>query len=316
MGWTANFVLVRDGEPGEVAARLGGRLAAEELTFEEALDEAPGPAIGPLLDGWRVVVDRHSQLVDDERLADLSAGGHVVRYGVVEGAGFAMASAWRDRSEQWSLTYEDGRLTVRGDPPAPDPAASDVDGFDAVLAAVETVTGWAYDGDDATYRAVVAGDTEPLIDVVNSGLAERLAALGFARQGRREYDLELAAGRRGYLRIEARTAVDGLIESVTLQPSLGIRAVGWQWLTALDPDGRVRPRPSVPAVVSGRGRGLEWRVYRPWPLPRRHRRHLRRERWGDRFPYGPVGPVLDDLAGAVARGGLAYLHRLAGEEPR
>jgi hypothetical protein len=341
MGWKGNFVLVRDGEPADLATRLGGQLRPADLSFEDALESAPGPAVGPLLDGWRLVIDQHWQLADAPRLADLSAGGHVVQYGVVEGVGFATASSWRDRSPEWSLTYEDGRLTQHGDPPA-----IDVDGFDAVLAAVTEMTGWSYDLEEGQYQPIIGIPAEqparrrgrraepgppaaPLIDEVDAGLAERLTALGFAHRKGREYDLELAPGLRGYLRIDVRTSIADRIEGVTLSPRLGARHdpprgptrgrpaepdVGWQWLTKLDLRGQVRPRPGILSALFRGNRGQDWRVFRPWPLPHRYRRQLRRNRWLDRSPYGPVDPILDDIAGEVARGGLAYLRRLAAED--
>ena len=118
MGWSSNFVLVRDGEPADLATRVGGRLGPTELTFEGALEEAPGPTVGPLLDGWRLVIDQHWQLADRPGLADLSVGGHTVQYGVVEGVSFATASSWRDRNEEWSLTPDSARIH-RGVGPRP-----------------------------------------------------------------------------------------------------------------------------------------------------------------------------------------------------
>jgi hypothetical protein len=340
MGWKGNFVLVRDGEPADLAARLGGHLRSADLTFEDALEASPGPAVGPLLGGWRLVIDQHWQLASTPRLADLSERRHVVQYGVVEGVGFATASSWRDRSAEWSLTYQDGRLARHGDPPV-----VEVDGFDAVLAAVAEVTGWSYDLEEGAYQPIVGMPPEqparrrgrragpsrpatPLIDEVDAGLAARLTALGFAQRKGREYDLELAPGLRGYVRIDVRTSMADQIESVTLSPRVGARHdpprgpirgrpaepdVGWQWLTKLDQQGQVRPRPGVLTALRG-NRGEDWRVFRPWPLPRRYRRQLRRNRWLDRSPYGPVDPILDDIAGEVARGGLTYLRRLAAED--
>jgi hypothetical protein len=318
MGWRGNFVLAHDADPGELAARVGGRLSPTELTFDDALEAAPGPAVGPLLDGWRIVIDQHWQLADDAQLRDLSAGGQVVQYGVVEGVSFATASGWHDGVEVWSLTFADGKLTRNGDVP-PDPVGAD-DDFDAVLNAVTEVTGWSYDGDDASYRPIV-GLAElpatPLVDEVDAGLTERLTGLGLTHRRGREYDLEVAPGVRGYVRVDVRTAVEDGIESVTLSPRVGAHrdrteeVFGQVGLAQLDPRGRVRPRPGLVAALFGRERGATWRVYRPWPLPRRYRRRLRWWRWSDRFPYGPVDPILDDVAGAVARCGLPYLRRLA-----
>jgi hypothetical protein len=340
MGWEGNFVLVRNGEPADLAARLGGHVGPADLTFEDALEASPGPAVGPLLDGWRLIIDQHWQLAGTPRLADLSERGHVVQYGVVEGVGVATASSWRDRAEEWSLTYQDGRLARQGDPPV-----VDVDGFDAVLAAVTEVTGWSYDVEEGLYQPIVGMPPEqparrrgrrtapsqpaaPLIDEVDAGLTARLTALGFTHRKGRQYDLELAPGLRGYVQIDVRTSIEDDIESVTLAPRVGARHVppkgptrgrpaepdvGWQWLTKLDQQGQVRPRPGVLTTLRG-NRGEDWRVFRPWPLPRRHRRQLRRERWLDPSPYGPIDPILDEIAAKVARGGLAYLRRLAAEE--
>jgi hypothetical protein len=317
MGWRGNFVLVHDADPGALAARMGGRLSPTELTFDDALDVAPGPAVGPLLDGWRLVIDQHWQLVDDPQLRDLSAGGQVVQYGVVEQVSFATATGWHDGVEVWSVTFDEGRLTRRGDPPDADDGD---DGFDAVLNAVTEVTGWAYHGDDASYRPIVGlGElpATPLVDEVDAGLTERLTGLGLTHRRGREYDLEVGPGVRGYVRVDVRTAVEDGIESVTLSPRVGAHrdrteeVFGQVGLAQLDPRGRVRPRPGLVAALFGRERGATWRVYRPWPLPRRYRRRLRWWRWSDRFPYGPVDPILDDVAGAVARCGLPYLRRLA-----
>lgn len=340
MGWKGNFLLVRDGEPADLAARLGGHLRAADLTFEDALEASPGPAVGPLLDGWRLIIDQHWQLAATPRLADLSERGHVVQYGVVEGVDFATASYWRDGAAEWSLTYQDGRLARHGDPPV-----VDVDGFDAVLAAVAEMTGWSYDLEEGPYQPIVGlpweqptrrrrrraepiQPTAPLIDEVDAGLTARLTALGFAHRKGRQYDLELAPGLRGYVQIDAQTSIVDDIESVTLSPRVGARHVpsrgptrgrpaepdvGWQWLTNLDRQGQVRPRPGVLTALRG-NRGEGWRVFRPWPLPRRHRRQLRRDRWLDRSPCGRVDPILDEIAGEVARGGLAYLRRLAAED--
>jgi len=155
MGWACHFLLVRDGDPAEVAARLGGRLVTQIIDAERATTrDAPGPAVGPLVNGWLMVTDAHGQLFDDKYGAVLSQGGHVLEFFIEEHVSFACAVSLRDGATEWSLTYADGRLTSTGEVPG---IAAEGDEFDAPADVIYRLTGWMYDDEF---------DDEPFVPVL------------------------------------------------------------------------------------------------------------------------------------------------------
>ncbi|HEY7488094.1 MAG TPA: hypothetical protein VH912_26860 [Streptosporangiaceae bacterium] len=144
MGWSCTFLLIRDGDPEDVAARLGGRLGSEEFTAEQATTgEAPGPTVGPLVNGWLVVTDRNIQVFEDALVAGMSRSGQILAYFIEEHVMTSSAISWRDGIMEWSLTYDEGKLTATGDVPGvPD---GEGDEFDAPADVIHSLTGWSYD---------------------------------------------------------------------------------------------------------------------------------------------------------------------------
>jgi hypothetical protein len=143
MGWSCHFLLVRDGDPLDVATRLGGRLDTEVIDAERATTrDAPGPAVGPLINGWLMVTDAHGQLFGDKYGTALSQGGHVLEFFIEEHVSFAAAVSLRDGKTEWSLTYAEGQLTAAGEVPR---IAVEGDEFDAPAEVIYRLTGWMYD---------------------------------------------------------------------------------------------------------------------------------------------------------------------------
>jgi hypothetical protein len=153
MGWSCHWFLVRDGDPAVVAERLGGRLGTSVLTEEEATTrDAPGPTVGPLVNGWLIVTDVHWQLVADDIPVRLSRGGHVLELAVEEHVMYCAASSWRDGREDWSSSFDandgPGYAVSTGDLPAAAHVHSEGDGFDVPADLIERLTGWRYDSSD------------------------------------------------------------------------------------------------------------------------------------------------------------------------
>jgi hypothetical protein len=174
VGWSCHWFLVRDGDPAAVVELLGGRLGTEFLTEEEATTRAaPGPTVGPLVNGWLLVTDAHWQLLADDIPVRLSRGGHVLELAVEEHVMYCGASSWRDGRRDWSSTFDandgPGYAVSIGDLPLAAHVESDapgVDGFDVPVDLIDRMTGWRYDVSD---EQIEGG---PFIPIVGLPLAQ------------------------------------------------------------------------------------------------------------------------------------------------
>jgi len=171
VGWSCHWFLVRDGEPDAVAERLGGRLEGQPVNEETATTrDAPGPTVGPAINGWRMVTDVGWQLLDDDTVVRLSMGAHVLEVAVEEHVSFASAASWRNGRREWSLTFDPvhgpARAIPTGEVPAPDEGEyddaldGDGDGFEEPIDLVHRLTGWRY---DAAYPELENGPFVPLV---------------------------------------------------------------------------------------------------------------------------------------------------------
>ena len=135
MGTRSGYLLLAGLDPDEVLARLGMRLGDEVV--EPDTDE-PGrtPAFGPVLDGWRLIVDQPMAFLADESfsLERLSLGARLLTLGLNEAVMYADAAYYSDGERRWWVaSCPDGRdwrqawprveapwwRRLLGDPPGP-----------------------------------------------------------------------------------------------------------------------------------------------------------------------------------------------------
>lgn len=165
MGWSAHFLFVYQIDAAEAATRLGGALTGKNIGADQATStsDTRAPAVGPDLDGWRLIADPHWQLINDAYPAALSTGTRLVRLAVEEHVMFAEAALWQDGQEQWAITSDDDtdipELSTRGEVPDNLQGDADTPGFDIPVQAVEQLIGWRYDKidprvDDAQFRYI------------------------------------------------------------------------------------------------------------------------------------------------------------------
>jgi hypothetical protein len=135
MGTRSGYLLLAGLDPDEALARLGMRLGDEVV--EPDTDE-PGrtPAFGPVLDGWRLIVDQPMAFLADESfsLERLSLGARLLTLGLNETVMYADAAYYSDGERRWWVaSCPDGRdwrqawprvgapwwRRLLGDPPGP-----------------------------------------------------------------------------------------------------------------------------------------------------------------------------------------------------
>jgi hypothetical protein len=120
MGVRTGFLLVAGLDQQELLDRLGMRLGA--VVDEPDASDTDLPALGPVLDGWALIVDTPGLLLTDEAaLERLSRGTSLVTQSLNETAMHADAAGYQDGRRRW-LVASGSRLTVEGDPPGDVPA--------------------------------------------------------------------------------------------------------------------------------------------------------------------------------------------------
>jgi hypothetical protein len=144
VGVRTGFVLVAGLTQREVLDRLGMRLGA--VVAEPDTSDTDLPALGPVLDGWAVIVDSPGLLLTDEAaLERLSRDTTLVTQSLNETVMYADAAGYQDGQRRWRVASGDdppnwpragggrfrrrqgmaargSRLTVEGDPPGDVPA--------------------------------------------------------------------------------------------------------------------------------------------------------------------------------------------------
>ena len=128
MGVRTGFVLVAGLSRQEVLARLGMRLG--EVVDEPDNSDVDLPALGPVLDGWALIVDSPGMLLDDEAtLERLGRGTTLVTHSINETVMYADAAGYQDGRRRWWVASDPSaksragsRLRVEGEPPGDVPA--------------------------------------------------------------------------------------------------------------------------------------------------------------------------------------------------
>jgi hypothetical protein len=139
MGVRTGFLLVAGIDPPQVIEQLGMRLGA--VVHEPDTDEPDRtPALGPVLNGWTLIVDQPLQLLLDKRvLSRLSRGATLVTLVLNEIVMYSDASGHEDGQERWWVASGDPRdwrlawpkprvrwwRRLVGDPPGPVEAAGE-----------------------------------------------------------------------------------------------------------------------------------------------------------------------------------------------
>ncbi|MFE3192910.1 hypothetical protein ACFXHA_28135 [Nocardia sp. NPDC059240] len=192
MGASVSWIAVRGKDSAVICQELGLERTGEwsdsaELPFSGARTR----------DGWYLVVDdRGDQLEEMLDLPAWSAGCEVIKFGVVEGAGYSGIEGWADGRQVWLVEVDtDGEsLLVTGELPAaagalrerlrPDPA--DDNAVDLPIYLAEALVGYSYcmglnSSEPEPFEVLQPPVTGDLLTRFTTGLTEVLAELGFAR---------------------------------------------------------------------------------------------------------------------------------------